>query len=242
VAFSERVSFDVGVTDRRSVRDINVFGAAEQSTPGAVYAATAEHFGVNYAPVSILTLQASYTHLHEDTGLLGIQSMTPGALQNGSNTSGVNLGADLSLTPSLMLSASGGVARTDSGPGQLLQTATGGLVSSSAEVALSKTGVFAPLDRLRLTISKPMQVNAGRVQFLDYGVTDRLTGALGLITETAGAAGGRTPFAAEMIYGRLLPDRKSEFSLVLRASADTDQFAPTVGTEYMAGGKYRIMF
>ena len=242
MAFTKHLSFDVGVTDRRSVRDINVFGAAEQSTPSAVYAATAEHFGVNYAPISSVVLHASYTHLHEDTGLLGVQSMAPGALQNGSNTSGVSLGFDLGLTRSLMLSMGGTVARTDSGPGQTLQTAAGGLVSSSAEVALSKTGVFAPLDRLRLTLSKPMQVNAGRVQFIDYGVTDRSTGALGLVTETVGAANNRTPFAAEMLYGRLLSDRRTEFSLLLRASANTDQFAPTVGTEYMAGGKYKLVF
>ncbi len=242
MAFSKRLSFDVGVTDRRSVRDINVFGAAEQSGPGAVYAATAEHFGVNYAPITALTLHASYTHLHEDTGLLGVQSMAPGALQNGSDTSGVSLGFDLGLTPSLMLSAGGTIARTDSGPGQMLQTTSGGLVSSSAEVALSKTGVFTPLDRLRFTLAKPMQVNAGRIGFTDYGVVDRSTGALGLINETVSATSNRTPFSAEMLYGRLLPDRKTELSLVLKASANTDAFAPTVGTEYMAAAKYRLVF
>ncbi len=243
VAPLRQVSISFGVTQRRSVRDINVFGAAEQVTPAAVYGASAEHLGIDFAPTGSLVLHTAYTRLHEDTGLLGVQSLQSGALQNGSTTSGASVGFDYALARSWMLSASGTVARTDAGVGQSLQTGSGGLVSSSAEVALSKTSLFARSDRLRLTLSKPMQVVGGRLHYTDFGVVDRQTGALGFINETAGAAASHTPLAAELLYGRVMPDRRTEVSFVLRASSYTDQYATTSNSaEYMAGGKYRLTF
>jgi hypothetical protein len=236
------VSF--GATDRRSIRDTYMLGAlgwaGATNLPGQVYAANAENLGLDYAANRNVTLHASLTRLYEN-GLLGVQSLQAGALDAGSETRAASFGLDVKLTHGVMLSGSATVANTTSGTGQTLATAPGGLTSTAAEIAVSKAGLFSGNDRLRLTLSKPMQVVGGQVQYTDFGVVDRSTGQLGQIVETVGASNARTPFAAELFYGRVLKN-DAEASVFMRAGVNTDQFGQGPKNDYMVGYRYKLAF
>jgi len=237
------VSF--GATDRRSVRDPQLLGplayAGATGLPGQVYGANAENFGLDYAAGKHVVLHASMTRLFENSGLLGVQSLQPGALDAGSTTRAASFGVDVNLTHGLMLSGSATVANTASGAGQLLATAPGGLTSNAAEIAVTKAGLFAANDRVRLTLSKPMQVVSGQVQYTDFGVVDRQTGQLGQVVESASASNGKTPFAAELFYGRVLRN-DAEASVFMRAGVNTDQFGLGARNDYMVGYRYKLAF
>ena len=234
------VSF--GATERRSWRDLSVVGPVQQDAPAAAYGAHAENLGLDYAFSPRFVVHAALTRLREDSGLLGIQSLQANALQDGSTTRAATFGFDLNLTSTLSLSASGTVANTRTQGQQNLMTADGGLTSTAAEIAVTKAEVFGRDDRLRLTLSKPMQVTSGSVQYVDYGVINRQTGELGPELQTAGAASGRTPFAAELFYGRLLNKEGAEASVFARAGVNTAQFGVEGPTDYMVGYRYKMTF
>jgi hypothetical protein len=237
------VSF--GATDRRSVRDPSVFGvlgyAAATGLPGQVYGANAENLGLDYQAGKHVVLHASMTRLSEASGLLGVQSLQAGALDGGSTTKAASFGMDLNMAHGLTLSGSATVANTSTGQGQMLATAPGGLTSTAAEIAVTKAGLFNGNDRVRLTLSKPMQVVSGQIQYTDFGVVDRSTGELGQIVQSASASNGRTPFAAELFYGRLLKN-DAEASVFMRAGVNTDQFGLGPRNDYMVGYRYKLAF
>ena len=236
------LSLNVGVTQRRDVRDMNLFGVANQGLPSANYTANAEHFGLDYAPLRGLTLHASMTRLREDSGLLGVQSLDVSALQSGSTTVGRSLGFDWLLSNDLTLSGSATVAKTRTGADQALHTVGDGLVSSSGEMALTKYGVLNGEDRVKLTLSKPMQVTGGQLAYSSYGVVDRQTGELGVIDQTAQVGTSRLPVSAQMLYGRVLPRKLGEVSFFVQGGANNNSLSGGPATEYLAGGKYRLAF
>ncbi len=237
------VSF--GATDRRSQRDTYMLGAlgyaGARDLPGQVYSANAENFGLDYQAGKRVTLHASLTRLREDTGLLGVQSLQPGVTSDGSSTKAASVGVDFDLTGGFTLSGSATVANTTAGSVQSLATAPGGLTSTAAEIAVSKAGLFSARDRIRLTLSKPMQVVSGQLQYADFGVIDRQTGELGQIVESADASNAKTPFAAELFYGRLLKN-DAEASVFMRAGVNTDQFGLGPRNDYMVGYRYKLAF
>ena len=236
------VSF--GATDRRSVRDTYMLGAlgwaGAKNLPGQVYAADAENLGLDYQAGRNVTLHASLTRLREDSGLLGVQSLQ-GALGDGSSTKAASFGVDFALQGGFTLSGSATVANTTAGSAQSLATAPGGLTSTAAEIAVTKAGLFSAHDRVRLTLSKPMQVVSGQLQYTDIGVVNRQTGELGQIVESASAANDKTPFAAELFYGRLLKN-DAEASVFMRAGVNTDQFGLGPRNDYMVGYRYKLAF
>lgn len=242
MAMNSRWAVNFGVTDRRSVRDVAVFGPAIQATPGSVYEASATHLGVDYTASERLVLHSALTRLHENTGLLGVQSLQQDALRNGSTTDGVTLGFDAALTPTLTLSGSGTVAKTTAGAGQSLTTGPGGLTSTAAEVALTKVGVFTAGDRVRMTVSQPMRVSSGGVHYTTYGVVDRQTGALGLIEENVGVAASGTPVAAEMLYGRPILHGAGEFGLFGRAETHGVDLQGRTAPVVIGGAKFKFVF
>ena len=237
------VSF--GATDRRSVRDPQLLGAlgwaGATGLPGQVYAANAENIGLDYAAGKSVVLHAALTSLHENSGLLGVQSFA-GDLNSGSSTRSASFGLDINLKHGLMLSGSATVANTIANGVQALTTSPGGLTSTAAEIAVTKAGLFSGADRVRLTLSKPMQVVAGQMQLTDIAVTDRQTGEIGQVVESASASNGKTPFAAELFYGRTLDDDRSEASVFMRAGVNTDQFGLGPQNDYMIGYRFKTAF
>jgi hypothetical protein len=237
------VSF--GATDRRSIRDPQLLGAlgwaGATGLPGQVYAANAENVGLDYAAGKHVVLHAALTSLHENSGLLGVQSLA-GDLNSGSNTRSASFGIDFNLTHGLMLSGSATMANTSAGGLQALTTSPGGLTSTAAEIAVTKAGLFSGADRVRLTLSKPMQVVAGQMQLTDFAVTDRETGEISQVVESASASNGKTPFAAELFYGRTLDNDRSEASVFMRAGVNTDQFGLGAQNDYMIGYRFKTAF
>ena len=63
---------------RSDKRDLNMLpGLHQPGVSGTSYQAGAQIMGLAYLPTDRLTLTATYTRLHEATGLLGMQSLDP---------------------------------------------------------------------------------------------------------------------------------------------------------------------
>ena len=237
----DRLTLSFGVTQRRDARDLSILGVSS-ANPVRIYEAQAERLGIDYAPNDRVTFHTGLIRLHEQSGLLGFQSIDANQLGGGSTTTGLSLGFDWLLGHGVALSGAGTLAHTQTGSNQAITTGPGGLHSSAAELALSKSGIFANNDRLRLAVSKSLQVYRGRLNYATFGVVDRQTGELGVIDQSAAAGGGPMPWAAEVMYGRLLPKQGAEVSGFVRTESNID--SPTTGHELdvMVGGKYRLTF
>ena len=234
-----QISF--GETQRRDTRDLAAFGLAPGPTSAGVrhYSAQAEQIGLTYALTDTLTLRGSVTALHEASAALGVQSLDPADFKGGSNTTGVTMGFDLNLPSGLALSASGTVGSTRLGNGQF-RTTSFGLVSSAAELAISKAHIFDRSDSLRLTLAKPLHVEAGDLKYESVGVVDRQTGKLGVISQSVSATSSRTPYAGEVMYGRAFNRGRGEFSLFGRADANAE--ASTKPVAYTGGAQLHVGF
>lgn len=237
----DRLTFSLGATQRRDARDLVMLGVAN-SNPARVYEASAEHLGVDYAAGDRVVFHTGLIRLHEQSGLLGFQSINASQLGGGSTTTGMDLGFDWRLSHGFALSGTGTLARTVTASNQALSAAPGGLLSSAAELALSKSRVFGANDRLRLALSQSLQVYSGRLTYASFGVIDRQTGELGVVSQSTEAGGGPVPWAAEVMYGRLLPKQGAEVSAFVRTEANIDDPASGRGLNYMVGGKYRLTF
>ena len=241
VALNDRISFNAGATQRRDQRESSQFGLQLPSGVNSIYAANAQHFGVDVAVTDTLVIHTGLSRLHEGSALLGLQSLAPDALNAGSNTTGASIGLDWAFTPKLALSATTTMARTTTTSGQSLQTGGSGLGSTAGEVALTRSQLFAKHDRLRLSFAQGMKVTSGSLNYAGYGVVDRQTGELGVTNQTIDAVGGRTPLSAELLYGRALTGQRAEVTTFLRAGTPIDA-SSTAAVDYMAGAKYRVSF
>lgn len=237
------VALNVGVTQRRDVRDANAFGMTSGLVSGAsAYEANAEHIGVDLSLNQNVMVHTAVTVLRENTGLLGIQSVNQGDLRGGSTSKGVTLGFDWNVLQDVTLTASGTLANTRAAGGQSLMTGAGGINSSAGEIALSKFGLFSQTDRLRLTLTRPMQVDSGQIHYQTVAVVDRLTGELGVTDQSTSAATQKRPLSAEALYGVTLPRQSAEIQLFVRADANDYQATSPQPMNYTAGGRYRIAF
>ena len=237
------VALNVGVTQRRDVRDTSAFGMTSGVASGAsAYEANAEHIGADISVNRNLMVHTALTVLRENTGLLGVQSLNQGDLRGGSTSKGVTLGFDWNVLPDVTLTASGTLANTRAAGGQSLMTGAGGINSSAGEIALSKFGLFSNTDRLRLTLTRPMQVDSGRIHYQSVAVVDRLTGDLGLVDQSTSAATQKRPLSAEALYGVTLPRQSAEIQMFVRAEANDYQATSVHPMNYTAGGRYRIAF
>lgn len=229
-------------TDRQVRRDIAVYGATVLDTSAETYAANAQRIGVDFTPTSGLTLRTGLTRLREDSGLLGMQSIQAGALDHGSVTQAVNFGVDLKLPARTALSASTTWGRTTVADGQAFSTGRGGLISTGAEVALTRDALFRGGDRLRLSVSQPLHVVSGQVGFSTYGVVDRQTGELGVINESASAAMAKQPLVGEMTYDTPVMKGAGEAGLFLRATDGVNDGYGGMGRTVLGGVKLTFRY
>jgi len=243
-ALSTNLALNFGVTQRRDMRDPTEFGitTTEMAASALLYQARAEQIGLDYIVAQGLLLHTSLTELHENTGLLGMQSTDASDLGKGSDTTGLTTGFDLTLPDKMLLSASATMARTITPDGQALRVTSGGLWSSAEEIALTKGDLFFDQDRMRLSLSKSMQANAGGIVYSTYGVVNRQTGQLGVINETVNPSTGSTPLSLEALYGRLLWNRSADLSVYARAETNSADVAAGHSFGYVAGGKFSLDF
>ena len=237
------VALTAGVTQRRDVRDAHAFGLPSGVATGAsAYEASAENLGADISVTPSLVIHASLTALKENTGLLGMQSANRGDLAGGSTTRGATFGFDWSLPQSITLTASSTLMNTRTSSGQALITGAGGVNSSAAQIAMTKVGLFSGNDRLRLTLSRPMQIDSGRLHYQTTGVVDRVTGELGMVDQSVSAATSHRPLAAEGQYSVLLPHQGGELQAFVRAEANDHQASSLQPMNYTAGGRIRLPF
>jgi len=236
-ALSDSVDLNVGMTGRRDTRNPTFFGV-DGSVGGALtYGARAEYAGLDVAADDGFIFHSSLTELHEDSGLLGTQSIDTNDLSGGSNTTALSVGLDYALPEKMTFTATGTIGRTTTGSAQALRIAPSGLLSSSEEIALSKSDLFTDEDRFRISISKSLQVDSGAIEYWTYGVVDRQTGKLGVINETIDPSTSRTPVSAEILYGRLLWDNSTDVSLIAQAEMNGIDATTEKPFDFVLGAK-----
>jgi hypothetical protein len=207
-----------------------------------LYQAQAAEVGLDYEAARGFLLHASLAELHENSGLLGVQSTGSSDLAKGSDTTGLTMGFDLALPDKLLLAASTTVARTTTPDGQSLGVTPDGLLSSSEEIALSKNEIFSDQDLMRVTFAKEMQADEGGIVYSNYGVVNRQTGQLGVINEIVDPTTGRMPLSAEALYGRFLWERSADISFYVRAETNSADASIGRPFDYVVGGKFRLSF
>ena len=241
-ALSTKLALNFGITQRRDMRDPSEFGLSNATESALLYQARAEQMGLDYSVTQGLLLHTSLTELHEDSGLLGTQSTDAFDLARGSDTTGLTMGFDLTLPDSMLLTASGTMARTTTPDGQALRVTSGGLWSSSEEIALTKANLFVDEDRMRISFAKSMEADAGGIVYSTYGVVNRQTGQLGVLNETVDPSSSRMPLSAEALYGRRLWDRSADISFYVRAETNSAEAATGNSFDYVVGGKFSLDF
>ncbi|MCC6920348.1 MAG: S8 family serine peptidase [Alphaproteobacteria bacterium] len=204
---------DLKIDDQASGQDQRVFNGL------AAYRATALQASVTYTPFAKAALSLSYTRLEEPGALLGVQ-WRDGGRGPGSTTDALSVGAYFALEPGLDLALSASVARTEGGADDNLRL-TDPADSSAFRIALSKHGLFADADALRIAVSQPMHVANGTVEYTSVEVVDRETGAIGPVTRRFGIAGERF-YVGEISYGAALLDGRGALSLFARSSFGAD--------------------
>ena len=237
---SHRLQISAGVMERSDRRDsMSLPGLARTDGGAATYQAGVQLVGLSYAATDRLTLSGSYTHLHEASGLLGIQSLNPEDFRGGSTTDGYSLGANWAIGPRLSVMATGTVAHTRQGDAnQTLAVDANGLTSSSFELGLLRSDLFARGDRMQFSISQPMFVERGHLNLTSVQVIDRTTGDLGVVTQNVNISGQRQ-LAGEALYS--VPVSGGHGDVALFGRVETTPAAGQ-GQTYMAGARYRIRF
>jgi len=223
--------------DQRDTRALPTFGIAGNGA--ASYQADATHMSLAYTPTERLTFTGAYTHLHEGSGLLGIQSLDAADFRGGTTTDGYSLGVNWAASPKLSVMATGTMGQTRQGQnGQQLAVDGKGLTSSAFEIGLRRRDLFAGGDRLQLSVSQPMFVEKGRLNLQSVEVIDRQTGELGVVSRSIDIAGQRR-VAGEALYA--LPINGGDGDVSFFGRVETTPAAAQAQT-YMAGARYRVRF
>jgi Subtilase family len=240
-AIDDRLSISASITGQRAERDLRDAPSSLVETLSRIqpYQASANMVTINYQASDWLNATASYTLLREDNGLLGVQSLDASDFAKGSVTDAGTYGMDVAVTPTLSIGASATVGRTRSGDKtrQSIVVSKGGAVSTAFQFAVSKAKLFDSNDSVRVTLSQPLHIERGSIDFQSVEVVDRQTGALGLVTQTIGLQGGKRSYVTEAIYRRSALGGKAEFNLFGRAliggTANAGQDASlTIGTAF----------
>ena len=236
VALSPTVRVATGITQRELRRDLNGLSLDARTALGGTrpYRAQAMSTSVTVQATPRLQTAFAYTLLHEHDAVLGMASVLPTDMPHGSSTDVASMGANWTVTPTVELSGSATVGRTRAGHGGTdpLAIGDGGLVSSSFQLAMTKSHLLGTDDHLRLTLAQPMHVERGTVELSSVEVVDRQTGALGVVTQTATIASPERRYVAEVLYGRGMLGGHGSVNLFGRATLnarESDQIPGVMG-------------
>ncbi len=209
----ERATISAGFTHRDAQRD-------RQSRAGNLhlplaYKASAYQLKLSYKANDWMAASMGYTMLDEQGALLGMQSADPSDFSDGSRTDSATIGLELTPSEDIAIGASATLGRTRQGDSskQNLTVAAGGIASTSFQVALAKTKVLSSKDSLRLSVSQPLHVESGSIEFSGVEVIDRQTGELGVVTQHIGLKGAPRAQVAEGIYRLPLMGGNAELNL-----------------------------
>ena len=242
---SDKLGFAAGYTQRVSRLDLDQLASPDRRAMKDLgdYKAGAGHMSLSYAATPQLSLTAGMTHLDEGTALLGTRSLDPADFAGGSRTDAGTLGAEWRPSGTLRVSASATLGRTQQGGADstTFRTAGGGLRSTAYEVAVDKLGLFDGADRLRMTLSQPLAVEAGQLAYTSVQVIDRQSGELGAVTQLLDAKSPDKRYVAELLYGHALKGAVGEWGVFGRLESRSE-YAGRTGPEAMAGARFRISY
>jgi hypothetical protein len=246
VALSEKVTASIGFTQAaRGIEDRAGITRAQRNQLGGVedYRANAVNVSLAYDLNDMVTLNLDYTKLNERNGLLGVQSLEPSDLRDGTSTDTATFGAAFNMPSNITLGFSASAAMTKSGRGanQALSTSGRGVLSSAFAVSASKFGVFGKRDALRLSVAQPMTVERGTVSFTSTQIVDRSTGELGDVTQTFNIGAKSRRFLGELLYATPIME-SGELSLFGRAETSVRQGQNMTVDEMVIGGRVSLGF
>lgn len=229
-----------GATDRSQLRNLAAFGLARGRSGDWAnrYAAQAQTVNAAYTVSRRLVARVSLTHLSEAAALLGIQSLDRADFAGGTVTDGVSAGFDLALGETVTLSGTGTLARTSAAGGQITTT---NLTSAAAELGIVKSRLLARHDELRLSVASPLHTVGGGLVYSNVAVVDRMTGQLGVVTQTLSPRRAQ-PLAAQAMYGMALPRAAGEFSLFGRVDHASELVPAGAPLGYTAGAQVHLTF
>jgi hypothetical protein len=165
----------------------------QQEVPLGTDRAAASLASVDYTIAKGVTVNASYTSLDEADGLLGSQGSGVFAMPGGARTHGTTVGATAALAGGWNLLGTATLAHTTA-PQSIPSSLTlsqAGLQSTAFELVAAKSGLFSDLDSLRLSLSQPLHVESGALQYTSLEVVDRDTGAVAPVSQTWNISGVR---------------------------------------------------
>tara|TARA_R110000868_G_scaffold51823_15_gene163926 strand:- start:16112 stop:18982 length:2871 start_codon:yes stop_codon:yes gene_type:complete len=222
---------------------LNPFSGEEQNLVDGIsaYQAVAFLTDLSHDVGDTLTVHASYTLLHEATGLLGAQGSGGLSLEGGAMTDALTMGAEARLPFGLTLSSSATLARTRAASfGDSLLSMPDATVSSAFQLTARRDQVFGSRDALRFSIIQPLHVESGAIEYSSLQITDRETGDLGADVQTW-ELGGQRPLFAEVIYATPLLDGRADLSLFTRAELAGESSAQDVAG-MATGARFRLEF
>jgi len=202
--------------------------------------AEASMLGMDYNVTESFAINASYTSLNENDGLLGAQG--GGVLSfPGAHTDAATLGATAKFGGGWEVAASATAGTTAmASANSALSLAQNGMRSTAYEVAATKSGLFTDGDRLRLSIAQPLHIESGTLIYRSVEVVDRQTGALGPVTQRWNVSGNREN-RFEALYAMPVLDGRAEVA----GFGQVDVNGPETqgrGTDLSIGTEFSVKF
>ena len=223
VRLAPGVELSVGASMRRNrnARDLDGIGSIEDRVAigqTGRYGAGAYNVRVDFRPAHWLGLAAAVTRLDERRGFLGTRSLSDGDFGRGTQTDGVTVQADVDVTDGITLFGSATGARSSSKDASAaFRIAGSGVLGTSYQLGIAAAGVLGRDDRLRVSLSQPLTVERGTVDFTSVMVIDRETGEKGLVTQSFDVGGTARRAVAELRYGTPLLGGRAAMSLFGRS-------------------------
>ena len=202
--------------------------------------ATASVAGLDYAISKSVSVNVAYTRLTEGDGLLGAQGGGGLSFAGAAHTEGTTVGISTALSSGWTVSGSGTLARTTSAQSALssLALSQGGLQSTAYELVATKAGVLSDRDSLRFSVTQPLHVESGALNYTSLQVVDRETGAIAPVTQSWNVAGKRE-YRVETMYDIAVLEGRGSIAgfAVLDLNPPS---APDTPTAVSVGAQFRV--
>jgi|CXWL01.1.fsa_nt_gi hypothetical protein len=235
-------SLSAGVTQRQAQAFEADFVSGEERPTFegfAPYRSAAAHALLRKTMGEGFSVSAAYTYLHEDNGLLGLQSINPDDLAAGTETDAATFGAGWAPNERFSLALSATFGHVRAGADQSLAVSDEGVDVSAFEAALDFNGVFGVNDHARLRIGQPLHVEGGSLDVTTIDVVDRATGAFGAVTQRVQLGGAERPYFVEGAYAAPIFGGQGEVAAVARIDASGAAGEPA---QQMVGGRFSLNF
>lgn len=232
-----------GVTNRNLVHADNFELTLEERTrlrDADDYEASAVNFRLSHKPTPTTNVSINFAMLNEKDGLLGVQSAIDNDLQHGSSSKTATVSGSIELPHRFTVAASATIGMTNSKGGQDQNLRTrGGVMSSAFAISMGKQGIIGKSDQFRLSVSQPLHVENGTLEYTSIEVVDRQTGEIGSVTRSFGIADEGRRFNAEFIYATPVM-KGGELSFFGRAEYDSSALGDV--NQIIAGGMLSLSF